>query len=185
MNPLYTGIAVVLAIVVVSVFFFFPNYVPGMSAQSVQSPITQMQTNPTDQSAPANAQGQATSLSIQDVQVGTGAEAKPGDIVQVQYIGKLTDGTIFDQSSAHKDVMPGCPKAGMFCFTLGGGQVIPGWDQGLVGMKVGGERTLVIPPSLGYGARQMGPIPANSTLLFDVKLLGIAKSASSTPQTTH
>jgi FKBP-type peptidyl-prolyl cis-trans isomerase FkpA len=105
------------------------------------------------------------SLTVQDTLIGTGTEAKAGNLVTVNYIGTLTDGTKFDSSFDH-----GQP----FQFTLGTGQVIPGWDQGIVGMKVGGIRHLVIPPSLAYGARGVPPaIPPNATLVFDVELLKV------------
>jgi peptidylprolyl isomerase len=107
-----------------------------------------------------------TSLVKKDLKVGTGAEAKSGDKVSVQYIGVLYDnGTKFDASY---------DRGQPFSFQLGGGQVIPGWDQGVAGMKVGGTRTLVVPSELGYGARGAGGvIPPNATLLFDVELLGV------------
>ena len=104
-------------------------------------------------------------LKYQDIVVGKGAVANPGHQVSVHYTGKLTNGSIFDSSDRH----PGPP----FSFMLGGGQVIKGWDEGVAGMKVGGERKLIIPPALGYGPAGMGPIPRNSTLIFDVKLLGV------------
>ncbi|MGH7141083.1 MAG: FKBP-type peptidyl-prolyl cis-trans isomerase [Minisyncoccia bacterium] len=181
-STLYTGIAVVLGLAVVAVFFFFPNYLRGLSASgSGNAAAVNASATSGSASTPTNSMnGDSGGLQVQDVSVGTGATAEPGDVVAVEYIGKLADGTIFDQSSAHTDVMPGCPAAGMFCFTLGANQVIAGWDQGLVGMKVGGERILTIPPSLGYGSQQVGPIPPNSTLTFDVKLIGI-QSASGTP----
>lgn len=100
-------------------------------------------------------------LKIEEVKVGTGAEAKTGDTVSVQYIGTLDSGQKFDSSYDHGQA---------FEFPLGAGQVIQGWDMGVVGMKVGGERKLTIPPELGYGSRAMGPIPANATLHFDIKL---------------
>ncbi|MBC8519535.1 MAG: FKBP-type peptidyl-prolyl cis-trans isomerase [Gammaproteobacteria bacterium] len=95
---------------------------------------------------------------------GSGAGAKPGDIVSVHYTGTLTDGTKFD--SSHDRNEP-------FSFTLGAGNVIKGWDHGVKGMKRGEQRKLVIPPEMGYGSRSMGPIPASSTLLFDVELIDI------------
>lgn len=104
-------------------------------------------------------------LKIEDVLVGTGAEAKKGKMVSVHYTGWLTDGKKFDSS---KD------RGQPFSFPLGGGQVIPGWDQGVQGMKVGGKRKLTIPPDLGYGASGMGGvIPPNATLVFEVELLGV------------
>jgi FKBP-type peptidyl-prolyl cis-trans isomerase len=107
-----------------------------------------------------------TQLQVKDLKTGTGAEAKAGDQVSVQYIGVLYDnGTKFDSSYDH-----GQP----FSFKLGGGQVIPGWDQGVAGMKVGGLRELTIPPSLGYGAQGQPPtIPPNATLVFVIDLVSI------------
>ena len=78
--------------------------------------------------------------------------------------------------------MPGCTKAGQFCFVLGKGNVIPGWDQGLQGMKVGGKRLLIVPPGLAYGAAGNGPIPPNATLVFEVQLLSVNQgSVTTTP----
>jgi len=104
-------------------------------------------------------------LQIQDIQVGTGAEATAGQKVTVHYVGTLTDGKKFDSS---RDRGKG------FDFVLGRGQVIKGWDQGVAGMKIGGMRKLTIPPHLAYGDRGFPPvIPPNSTLVFEVELLGV------------
>ena len=114
------------------------------------------------------AEGTTTPSGLQytDEQVGTGQEAKAGDRVRVHYTGTLTDGRKFDSSRDR-----GTP----FEFDLGAGRVIRGWDEGVAGMKVGGRRRLTIPPELGYGSRGAGSaIPPNSTLVFDVELLGIA-----------
>ncbi len=106
-----------------------------------------------------------TGLQIQDVKVGQGAEAKPGSTAVVHYTGWLTDGKKFDSSRDR-----GTP----FDFQLGAGQVIAGWDQGVAGMKVGGQRKLVIPADLGYGAAGAPPvIPPGATLVFDVELLDV------------
>ncbi len=106
----------------------------------------------------------AAGLEKTDVKVGTGAEAVSGKTVSVHYVGTLDDGTKFDSSRDR-----GAP----FTFPLGAGQVIRGWDLGVVGMKVGGVRKLVIPASLAYGDRAVGSIPAGSTLHFEVELLGV------------
>lgn len=105
------------------------------------------------------------SLKIEDLKVGTGAEAKAGQQVTVHYVGTLTNGQKFDSS---RDRNEG------FDFALGAGQVIKGWDQGVAGMKVGGLRKLTIPPELGYGKSGYPPvIPPNSTLVFEVELLSV------------
>jgi len=108
-----------------------------------------------------------TSLKVEDLIEGKGAAAKSGDKLGVRYVGVLYDnGKQFD-ASWDRGKAP-------FDFTLGQGQVIPGWDQGLVGMKVGGRRRLTIPPDLAYGAQGQPPtIPANSTLVFDVDLTNV------------
>jgi peptidylprolyl isomerase len=104
-----------------------------------------------------------TELVAQDLVVGKGKEAKDGDTVSVQYVGVLFDGgKEFDTSWGKNEP---------FEFTLGGGQVINGWDQGVVGMREGGRRRLIIPPDLAYGAQGQPPtIPPNATLVFDVDL---------------
>jgi FKBP-type peptidyl-prolyl cis-trans isomerase len=101
---------------------------------------------------------------IVDLKVGTGPAVKAGDTVTVHYVGTLRDGSVFDSSKAR-----GLPSD----FVVGRGVVIKGWDVGLIGMQVGGVRKLVIPPDEGYGARRVGPIPPNSTLTFEIDLLGI------------
>lgn len=104
-------------------------------------------------------------LVIKNVVEGTGPEAKVGDTVAVHYTGKLEDGTVFDTSRTRGEPIE---------FTLGAGRVIAGWEQGILGMKVGGSRTLVIPPALGYGDTGVpGAIPGGATLIFDVELMKI------------
>lgn len=97
-----------------------------------------------------------------------GEIAKTGDTVSMNYTGRLEDGTVFDSN-----VDPKFQHVEPFMFTLGAGQVIAGWDEGIVGMKVGEKKTLVIPPEKAYGPNDYGPIPGNSTLTFEVELLAI------------
>ncbi len=107
----------------------------------------------------------ASGLQITDEVIGTGAEAKTGDTVSVDYTGTLTDGTKFDSS---------LDRGAPFDFTIGAGSVIKGWDEGVVGMKVGGKRKLTIPPDLAYGAAGRPPvIPPNATLIFEIQLVAI------------
>lgn len=137
-----------------------PQQAAPAPAQSEQPPV--------EESAPATAAKAAdvTELKVEDLVVGTGAEAVKGKTVSVHYTGWLTDGTKFDSS-----VDRGQP----FEFALGAGEVIAGWDEGVAGMKVGGKRKLTIPPAKGYGAQGAGGgvIPPNATLVFDVELLAV------------
>jgi FKBP-type peptidyl-prolyl cis-trans isomerase len=102
-------------------------------------------------------------LEIVDINVGYGKQARSGNMISVNYIGSLVNGKEFDSSYGR----------GPFQFPLGAGMVIKGWDEGVVGMKVGGKRRLIIPSNLGYGNRGVGGIPANSTLIFDIELLEV------------
>ncbi len=151
-KTLLISVAVIIVIVIALIFIFSGS----------------KQTNP---NGSMNNQNQETTqttsdgLQITDEVVGTGTEATSGKMVTVQYTGTLTNGTKFDSSFDH-----GAP----FSFSLGAGKVIQGWDEGVQGMKVGGKRKLVIPPSLAYGDRAIGGvIPANSTLVFEVELLDV------------
>lgn len=109
-----------------------------------------------------------TGVKTVDVIQGQGAIAAVGDTVTVNYVGTLVSGKVFDSSIDRKQP---------YTFPLGVGQVIRGWDEGVVGMRVGGKRTLIIAPDFGYGGQAVGPIPANSTLIFEVELLDV-KSAT-------
>ena len=113
-----------------------------------------------------NRNGSFEKMVIDDVIIGDSEPAAIGDTVTVDYIGTLQNGQQFDNSYV---------KGKPFTFTLGEGAVIAGWEQGIVGMQTGGERILVIPPDLAYGSRNIGPIPANATLVFAVKLVSIQK----------
>lgn len=111
-----------------------------------------------------NSQGSMEKIIIDDVIIGEGPEVKQGDTVFVHYIGTLQNGQQFDNSYT---------KGEQFSFTVGEGRVIKGWDEGIIGMKKGGQRILVIPAELAYGANAVGPIPANSTLVFAIELIEI------------
>lgn len=106
----------------------------------------------------------ASGLYVQDLQVGAGAVADTGKTVRTYYTGWLSSGRQFDSNRTGTTPLE---------FKLGGGSVIPGWEEGIKGMRVGGRRRLVIPPSLGYGSRTSGLIPAGSVLVFDIDLVGV------------
>lgn len=163
MQPTQTGIAVALALVVMAVFFLFPGLSPFGSAPTQATADTTTQPESTTMTNPDE-------LQAADEVVGTGAVAEAGDIVTVNYVGSLTNGTVFDASANHGSTG--------FTFNLGAGQVIKGWDLGVAGMREGGKRKLVIPAALAYGDRAIGDvIPANSTLIFEVELLKVQKAA--------
>jgi FKBP-type peptidyl-prolyl cis-trans isomerase len=149
-----TAITIVLALTVMFVV-----------AQSATKKSTTPNTN-----APTKVTGDGvrtpSGLVYWEIRVGTGAVAKEGSHVRVHYTGWLTNGKKFDSS-----VDAGKP----FDFTIGNGEVIKGWEEGVAGMRVGGKRQLRIPPALGYGAKGTpgGPIPPNANLIFEVQLLGV------------
>ena len=166
MKPTQTGIAVALALAVVILFFILPGLWPFGGPQQApgEQANTQITTQP-DTSAPMTT---ADKLEVTDETVGTGAAVAAGDTVTVNYVGSLTNGTVFDASANHGSTG--------FSFTLGVGQVIKGWDEGIAGMKVGGKRKLVIPAELAYGSQGAGNvIPPNATLVFEVELLKVQK----------
>ncbi len=164
MKPTQTGIATALALAVVALFFI----IPGFSFFGAQAPSTDITTN--NQAASIAMSTESVSeLQIVDEVLGSGAAASAGDSVTVNYVGSLTNGTVFDASANHGTTG--------FTFNLGAGQVIKGWDQGIVGMKEGGKRKLVIPAALAYGDQAIGNvIPANSTLVFEVELVKVEKA---------
>ncbi|MEM8637863.1 MAG: FKBP-type peptidyl-prolyl cis-trans isomerase [Cyanobacteria bacterium P01_G01_bin.54] len=132
-----------------------PGSTEDATAEAANEPDAKAETVTTD-----------SGLQYIDLMVGEGESPEPGDIVEVHYHGTLEDGTVFD-SSVERD-MP-------FQFQIGVGQVIPGWDEGVGSMQIGGKRKLIIPPDLAYGDAELGPIPANSTLIFEVELLDLLK----------
>jgi peptidylprolyl isomerase len=148
-------VSLVIGILVLVVFAYF---IFGLNGTTT----TQTSAQPTPQTLTSSSS--TDKLQIQDEKIGTGAAVKKGDTVQINYVGTLTNGTKFDASADH---------GGPFTTQIGVGQVIKGWDEGIIGMKVGGKRKLTIPPSLGYGDQAEGSIPANSTLIFQVELVGI------------
>jgi peptidylprolyl isomerase len=132
---------------------------PAMSAQEAAKEK--------GKTSPAKTVTTASGLKYVDVKVGSGAAPVKGKQVKVHYTGTLENGKKFDSSVDRNEP---------FVFVIGVGQVIPGWDEGVMGMKVGGKRKLTIPSQLGYGARGAGPdIPPNATLLFDVELIDVQK----------
>ncbi len=113
--------------------------------------------------APAGPAGPAT-LETEDIVVGTGAVAVAGDRVSVNYVGMFLNGVVFDSSAGRAPLT----------FVVGGGSLIPGFEQGVVGMRVGGKRRVTMPPSLAYGSQGQGSIPPNTPLRFEIDLLSIA-----------
>ncbi len=173
---------VIIFIVVVAILIFItvnkkasaPTNSDLNDIASDQPADNNMQDNNGVSSAPDSG-AEDTTQNLPGVQVtitkpGSGQAAKAGDTVAMNYTGRLSDGTVFDSN-----VDPKFNHVEPFVFTLGAGQVIKGWDTGIVGMKVGEKRTLVISPDYGYGATGTpgGPIPPNATLTFDVELLAI------------
>jgi FKBP-type peptidyl-prolyl cis-trans isomerase len=142
-------IAVVIAIVLVGIFIG-GGLMGGLFTNKIDDKTMQEQ--------------KETQVQSQDIVVGIGDVAVAGKQVTVNYTGVFSDGKKFDSSLDR-----GVP----FTFTLGTGMVIKGWDIGVEGMKVGGKRVLVVPPQLGYGEKDYGPIPGNSTLIFEIELLEV------------
>ena len=143
----FSGIVVVAALFILGDFYFKGGFFNNAE-------------NMTEENGIADNNG---GLVIEDREVGAGQLVREGQLLSVHYIGTLENGVKFDSS---------LDRGEPFQFVLGTGQVIKGWDKGLVGMRVGGKRHLVIPAEMAYGERQIGPIPPNSTLIFDVELLG-------------
>ncbi|MDB5264674.1 MAG: peptidylprolyl isomerase FKBP-type [Parcubacteria group bacterium] len=172
MNVTGTGIAVAIALVIAVAFLFFGPavFTPFSSPTPAESGVVDITASSTNATSTAMqydpSQPLPTELTITDEVVGTGAEVKAGDTVSVNYVGMLPDGTVFDASAKH---------GGAASFPIGVGRVIKGWDAGIVGMKVGGKRQLIVPGDLAYGPNGYpeAGIPANATLIFDVELVGI------------
>ena len=145
-------VAVLVAVFVVGFFFVFGQQLVSLLTNKTSITTTMQQVSP--------------EVKSEDTVIGMGDQANIGDRVTLNYTGRFTDGKVFDSSLTRNEP---------FQFVLGSGQVIKGWDQGIVGMRVGGKRTLTIPPELGYGPKDYGPIPGNSTLIFEVELLKVEK----------
>lgn len=170
----YLAFAILVALLFYGAYYFDPATIglkvkgeqdAGAEQKIVANDNLNINLTPTPNVGQTKNMDQITGLKIEDVVVGTGTEAKAGNTVTVNYTGTLTNGTKFDSS-----LNPGREP---FQFRLGAGQVIKGWDLGVAGMKIGGKRKLTIPPDLAYGTQGQGPIPPNSTLIFDVELLGV------------
>ena len=171
-NRVWT-IALAAAVVGVIGYAAFFKSQPASTATKTPPPPPAQPVTPQPQPQPAPAPAPAPvkpatdeKVTTKDLKVGTGDAIKLGDRIAVHYTGTLTDGTKFDSSR---------DRGQPYELTLGTG-VIEGWNQGIVGMKKGGRRTLVIPPSLGYGASGKGKIPPNATLNFDIEVVEIKKS---------
>jgi FKBP-type peptidyl-prolyl cis-trans isomerase len=168
---------IVLAVIIclflagVLIFISLKNKVNMPSNNNIGDVTNNQPISPDNNTTNPVASAPATTPTTADTTAPAGTVAKTGDTVAMNYTGRLADGTVFDSN-----VDPKFGHVTPFVFTLGAGQVIPGWDKGIVGMKVGEKKTLVIPPADGYGVAGMPPtIPANATLTFDVELLAIKK----------
>lgn len=157
----------ILAIVIGILFLLQMNQQKGDEGNNPLSlNFNQKQANQNNSQQPT-----LTELNIQDIKVGTSsAEVQSGDTITVHYNGSLSNGQKFDSSY---------DRGEPFTTKIGVGGVIQGWDQGLLGMKIGGKRKLIIPPSLGYGEQNLGAIPPNSVLVFEIELLNIQKNLPS------
>jgi FKBP-type peptidyl-prolyl cis-trans isomerase len=155
-------ICLVLAVIIIGGYFLWQNNYKS-SGSALSEGLNQNQQNSQQTSDNYEIQGMKVEILTQ----GTGEGAKTGDLVTVNYVGILQDGTKFDSS-----IDRGQP----FAFTLGQNSVIQGWEQGLVGMKPGEKRKLTIPPELGYGSQGAGGvIPPNATLIFEIDMISIGK----------
>jgi|SRR3989338_349082 len=160
-KSIFVGVAIII-VLAVGGYIIFQSIAPAAAPAQDQA---------------ATSTEQATTVQGQDIKLGTGVEAKPGDTVSVLYEGRFTDGTVFDSSAAHGN-QP-------LTFVLGSPQLIAGFQIGVRGMKEGGERLLAIPPTLGYGGEDVKDpvtgkvvIPANSTLIFGVQLIKVVPGTS-------
>lgn len=150
----YFAITIAIIAIVVGAYFYFIR----------ESRVSEGDRGDQRPEAESKAMITQSGLKIEDIKVGNGVEAKAGNIITAHYVGTLVDGKKFDSSLDRGEPLS---------FTLGIGQVIKGWGEGVAGMKVGGKRKLTIPSELAYGERGVGSIPPSSTLIFEVELLGV------------
>ncbi len=153
----HEAIGVGTALLVTFAVLFLGNHIFNKASAPVEKTATA-------QSAAAGEFSDSPVLGVEDITLGNGVPVKSGDTVSVHYIGMLSDGKKFDSSYDRGEPI---------IFTVGSGQLIKGFDNGVVGMQVGGKRKLTIPPEFGYGAQAVGSIPANSTIIFEVELVKI------------
>lgn len=149
--------AVILGVIALVVFGYF---VFGFNGQPLPSQ---------DQANTEDIENTPKELVVEDITEGTGEAVKSGDTIKIDYKGTLVDGTVFDSSY---------DRGEPFETQIGVGQVIKGWDEGVIGMKAGGKRKLTIPPDMAYGEQGVGNIPPNSTLIFEVELIEIVSSSN-------
>lgn len=164
-NALFSVLAVFIVFGGMYLWFREKGDIQTVSDKKIQQEFAQEYSDQQTKTS-QDTQKESSGLSIETLQEGTGERTtKKEDTVEVHYVGTLSDGTKFDSSR---------DRGKPFSFTIGAGQVIRGWDEGLLGMKVGEKRKLTIPPDMGYGSRGAGEtIPPNATLLFEIELLSI------------
>jgi len=166
------NVSIVIVLLILLGAFAFVMFSPKAKDVSniegdTKSDISNVEENNMNQDTTQDNTQNTESLMVEIIKEGSGTPAVKGDTVTVSYIGTLENGTEFDKSANHGD--------GKFTFQVGIGQVIKGWDEGIVGMKVGEVRKLTVAPEYGYGPQAVGKIPANSTLIFEVEMFAIKK----------
>lgn len=161
MNRYFVVFIVISALALGAIFVYTRANIKTPGSDTIRQELSKFgsQSSPTKNPMP-----QITELKIEDERQGTGSAVKNGDTVEVNYLGTLLDGTKFDSSYDRGET---------FSFEVGSGTVIEGWEKGLLDMKVGGKRKLIIPSSMAYGDQGVGGIPPNSPLIFEIELVGI------------